>query len=116
MNQNPRHFQAGPDPSGRTWQVDLMWLQTAIAIRHSDSVDVKFALSSGDTRLERVVSLPHPALLELSRKAGRPLTDPWCIRLAAAHLARMIETGDDIEKALVTVGPGRLAELQDIAA
>ena len=116
MDQNCRHFRAGPDPYGRTWQVDLMWLQTAISIRHSDSIDVKFVLSDGDTRVEKVVSLGHADLLALSRKAGRPVTDPWCLRLAASHLTRMIETGDDFEKSLVTVSPEQLAELEGIAA
>jgi len=112
MEQNFRHYQAGPDPSGRTWQVDLMWLQTAIAIRHSDSIDVKFLLSNGDTRIEKVISLRHPDLLALSEKTGRPLTDTWCLRLAAAHLTRMVRTGEDIEKTLVTVSPEALAELE----
>ncbi len=110
MPANFRHFKAGPDPTGRTWQVDLMWMQTAVAIRHSDSVDVKFLLSDGDSRLERVVSMRHPDLLELSLRSGRPLTDSWCSSLAALHLARMVETGEDFEKVLVTVHPSDLAK------
>jgi hypothetical protein len=101
--QNFRHFQAGPDPWGRVWQVDLLWLQTAISIRHSDSVDVKFLLQHGDVLKEVVVSLPHADLLALSKKTGRPLTDPWCMKLAALHLAHIIESGEDFEKKLVTV-------------
>ena len=102
MIDNFRHFRAGPDFRGRTWQVDLLWLQTATAIRHSDSIDVKFLLSDGGARMEKVVSLNYPDLLELSRTTGHPLTDPWCTKLAALHLARMVETGDDFEKTLVT--------------
>jgi len=109
MPPNFRDFQGGPDPFGQLWRVEFLWAQNAISIRHSDSVDVKFALSSGDTRMEKVVALKHPDLLELSRKAGRPLTDPWCIRLAALHLKQMIETGEDMEKTLVTPS---LAELE----
>lgn len=109
MTENFRHFTAGPDPAGRTWQVDFLWLQTAVSIRHSDSVDVKFLLASGDTRIEKVVSLRHPDLLDLSRTAGRPLTDAWCMALGARHLGKMIETGADFEKALVTVEPSELA-------
>ncbi len=105
-----RHFKAGPDPFGRSWQVDLLWLQTATSIRHSDSVDVKFLLSDGKTRLEKVISLRHPDLLELSHKTGRPLTDPWCMRLATLHLVSMIETGNDFDKTLVTVKPEELAK------
>jgi hypothetical protein len=110
MAENFRHFSAGPDPSGRRWQVDLMWLQTAIAIRHSDSIDVKFLLWDGDIRLERVISLRHADLLELSRARGREVTDPWCASLAARHLTRMIETGEDLEKTLVTPDLRDLAE------
>ena len=110
MTDNFRHFTLGPDPAGRTWQVDFLWLQTAVSIRHSDSVDVKFLLTSGDTRIEKVVSLRHPDLVDLSRTAGRPLTDAWCMRLAARHLAKMIETGADFEKALATAEPAELAQ------
>ncbi len=46
MFANLRAFEAGPDPYGRTWEVSLLWLQTAVSIRHSDSVDVKFLLRS----------------------------------------------------------------------
>lgn len=109
MLKNFRHFKAGPDPFGCVWQADLLWLQTAIAIRHSDSVDVKFLLSDGETRKEKVIALDHSALLDLSRKTGRPLTDPWCLRLAASHLIRTIETGADLDKTLVAVKPEELA-------
>jgi hypothetical protein len=100
--QNFREFDAGPDPFGRTWHVLFKWLQTAIALRHSDSVDVKFLLRSDDTRIEKTIALSHPDLLELSEKTGQPLTDPWCSRLAALHLKHIIETGEDMEKSLVT--------------
>jgi hypothetical protein len=109
MLKNFRHFKAGPDPFGRVWQADLLWLQTAVAIRHSDSIDVKFLLSDGETRKEKVIALDNSALSELSLRTGRPLTDPWCLRLAASHLIRMIETGADLDKTLVTVKPEELA-------
>jgi hypothetical protein len=92
MTDNFRRFQAA-DPSGRVWDVDFLWQQNAISIRNGDAVDVKFALSSGAERREIVVTLPHPALLEASREAGRPVTDAWCSRLAAQHLKRSIERG-----------------------
>lgn len=112
MLENFRNFQAR-DPFGEVWEVTFLWLQTAISIRHSDSVDVKFALGGGGRRSEKAIALPHPYLLELSRKTGRPITDPWCSRLAATHLRHMIETGEDMEKTLVTV---RLEELEACAA
>jgi hypothetical protein len=99
-----RRFQAGPDPFGRTWDVEFRWLQTGISIRHADTVDVKFVLwTEGEEKQEKVIALPHPALLEVSRETGHPLTDPWCMKLAARHLVYMIESGEDLEKTLVTV-------------
>jgi hypothetical protein len=106
--ENFRQFDAGPDPFGQTWKVEFKWLQTAISLRHSDTVDVKFVLR-GESRVEKTIALPHVALLQLSRKTGRPMTDAWCSRLAAFHLKHIIETGEDLEKDLITVSADELA-------
>jgi len=108
--ENFRQFEAGPDPFGRTWKVQFKWLQTAISLRHSDTVDVKFVLQDGETRAQKTVALPHVDLVQLSKKTGRPMTDAWCSRLAALHLKHIIETGEDIEKDLVTLSAEELAE------
>ncbi|MCS7314373.1 MAG: hypothetical protein RMI94_00625 [Bryobacterales bacterium] len=110
-----RNFQAGPDLLGRTWRVEFLWLQNAIAIRRSDTVDVKFALSSGEEKRAIVIALPHPLLLELSQRAGRPITDPWCARLAATYLKHVIETGEDFEKPIVTARKEVLEALLSLA-
>ena len=111
--QNFREFQAGPDPFGRVWQVEFKWLLTAITLRHSDSVDIKFVLRSDDTKIEKTIALWHTDLLELSAKTGRPLSDAWCSRLAALHLKYMIETGEDMEKSLVTPSLEQLNRLNE---
>ncbi len=104
MLDNVRKFKVGPDPFGRTWDVEFRWLQTATSIRHADTVDVKFeAAPEGEPKYERVIALPHPDLLKASQATGHPLTDPWCMKIAALHLKHMIETGEDMEKTLVTV-------------
>jgi hypothetical protein len=109
MPENSRRFQAGPDPFGRLLEVEFRWLQTGISIRHADTVDVKFQLwTEGEPRQEKVLALPHPALLELSRETGHDLTDAWCLKLAATHLIAMIESGEDLEKTLVTLSPADL--------
>ena len=106
MIENYREFQVGPDPFGRTWKVHFSWLQTGISIRHADTVDVKFAISTeGQPFEERVIALPHPVLLVISDKLGHPLTDSWCLKIAALHLQHMLETGEDLEKTLVTMQP-----------
>jgi hypothetical protein len=110
---NFRQFEAGPDPFGRQYTVYFKWLQTAISLRHADTVDVKFVLEEGGTRTEKTIALPHPDLLAVSKGIGRPMDDPWCARLATRHLVHLIETGEDMEKDLVTVP---LAELKAYAA
>jgi len=117
MADNFRRFQAGPDPFGRLWEVEFRWLQTGISIRHADTVDVKFVAWSPagpdskqdpEPKQEKVIALSHPDLLALSAKTGHPLTDAWCLKLAAVHLKYMIESGEDLEKTLVTLPPADL--------
>ena len=110
MNHQSRLFEAGPDPFGRMWKVQFRWLQTGISIRHANTVDVKFFVTpdGGDTE-EKIVSLPHADLLRLTRERNEKLSDPFCMRLAAAHLLHMIETSEDMEKTLVTLTPEELA-------
>jgi hypothetical protein len=110
---NFRQFEVGPDPFGRTWQVLFKWLQTAISLRHSDTVDVKFVLRSDGTQVQKQIAMPHADLLKLSRRTEHEMSDAWCSRLAGLHLKRMVESGEDLEKDLVTV---RLNELSGYAA
>ena len=111
MSDQSRLFEAGPDAFGRMWKVQFRWLQTAISIRHANTVDVKFFVTpdGGETE-EKVISLPHDALLKLTRERSRKLSDPYCMRLAARHLKYMIETSEDMGNTLVSVSPEELAE------
>jgi hypothetical protein len=102
--QNFRQFEAGPDPFGRKFQVLFKWMQTAISLRHADTVDVKFVLVDEDGgRVERTIALPHAELLRVAGEVGRKVDDAWCSRLGAMHLRHLVETGEDMEKDLVTV-------------
>ncbi|MCX6627496.1 MAG: hypothetical protein NTW28_07700 [Candidatus Solibacter sp.] len=84
-------------------------MQTAIALRHSDTVDVKFILvDENGGRTQKTIALPHADLLRVAGDAGRKVDDPWCSRLAAMHLCRLVETGEDMEKDLVTVSAADL--------
>ena len=110
MSGDCRVFEAGPDPFGRTWKVQFRWLQTGISIRHADTVDVKFLVTpDGGSPEEKVIALPHPALLAIFGERGRKLTDSSCMRIAAAHLKHMVETSEDMDKTLVDVSPTELA-------
>ena len=111
MLDNFREFQMGPDPFGRTWQAHFRWLQNGISIRHADTIDVKFGVATGGEPFEeRIVALPHPVLLDVSKKVGHALTDPWCMKLAALHLKHIFETGEDFEKTVVTLEPDQVEE------
>ena len=114
---NFREFEAGPDPFGRKFQVLFKWLQTAISIRHSDTVDVKFVLVDENSgRSQKTIALPHADLLRLSREINRPIDDAWCARLAQQHLLHLIQTGEDMEKDLVTVPPADLKHCAEAVA
>jgi hypothetical protein len=110
MAEQSRLFDAGPDPFGRMWKVQFRWLQTAISIRHADTVDVKFFVTpeQGETE-EKIIALPHQELLNLIRQHGGKLSDPYCMRLAAAHLKHMVETSEDMDKTLVTLSAREMA-------
>ena len=104
-----REFEAGPDPFGRKYQVLLKWLQTAIAIRHADTVDVKFILTADDgASTEKTIALPHASLQQVSQSTGRAMEDAWCARIAAQHLRQLIATGEDMEKDLVTLNTAEI--------
>jgi hypothetical protein len=106
---NFREFEAGPDPFGHKFQAMFRWLQTAISLRHADSIDVSFLLvDESGAQTGKTIALPHPAVNAAAAEIGRAVDDAWCARLAALHLLRVVETGEDMEKDLVTVSPAEL--------
>jgi hypothetical protein len=112
--ENFRDFQLGPDPFGRIWHVQFKYLQTAISIRHSDSVDVCFILDTGsgpDAELmRRTIVIPHAEIRALSQRTGLKVTDSWCSRIAWCKLRNAIETGEDIDKEYLPVTPKELEQ------
>ena len=64
--ENFRDFTCGPDPFGRMWHIELKWLQTAISIRHSDSVDAKFVLECDGAKQQKTIAMPHLTLRNLA--------------------------------------------------
>jgi len=108
--ENFRDFEAGPDPFGRKWHATFKYLQTAISIRHSDSVDVCYILESGGERMVKTVALPHAELKAYTAKAGRTLSDTLCSRIAACEIRRVIETAEDLDKEYLVLGQNQIAE------
>src|SRR3954465_1389098 len=106
---NFRDFEAGPDPFGRKFNVLLKYLQTAISIRHADTVDVKFVLvDENGGRVEKTIAMPHAEVQQVSRSTNRAMDDAWCSRIAALHLLHLVATGEDMEKDLVTMSRGEM--------
>jgi hypothetical protein len=107
--ENFRDFTLGPDPFGRTWHVLFKYLQTAISIRHSDSVDVCFILTSGEEKMIRTVVLQHADLRAYSQSKGRRMDDAWCSRLAYCKLKAMVENAEDLDKEYLLVSAAEIA-------
>ena len=108
--ENFRDFEAGPDPFGRMWQVQFKFLQTAISIRHSDSVDVRYVLHSGDEHAQKTVVIAHPDIRAYSARTGRKITDAWCSRIAKLKIVNAIETAEDLEKDFLSVSPSEIEQ------
>ena len=106
--ENFRDFQAGPDPFDRVWHVQFKYLQTAISIRHSDSVDVRFILESGDERMQKTVVIPLADIRAYAQRTGRKVSDGWCSRLAMCRIRDVVATGADFEKDYLTVTPAEI--------
>ena len=119
---NFRQFEAGPDPFGRKFQVMFKWLQTAISIRHSDTIDVKFVLvdENGPT--------PKPIIgffsLNLCQIKSEALTadeakklprDLSGIRLGRLAVAKAYQR-QGIGKALLVAAMGKFMEIFSAAA
>ena len=103
--ENFRDFEAGPDPFGRVWHVQFKYLQTAISIRHSDSVDVRFILENGDNRIRRPSSFRSPTSAPGPNAPGREVSDAWCSRIAMCRIREVIATAEDLEKDYIAVTP-----------
>ena len=102
-----KNFEVTSELTGERIVVEFRWLQTAISLRHSDTVDVKFLVNGTG----KVVALPHGALEQVCRKVGVGLSDDLCLRIAAEHLREALLTGTDAEKDLLTLTPARVEEL-----
>ena len=87
-------FEVTSSLDGKTYRCRFYTLTTAIATRHSDTVDVKFLVNGKGV----VVALPHPAWAEQQRRTGHFLTDSDAIQIAALFLRELLERGEPIEE------------------
>jgi hypothetical protein len=77
--------------TGEEFRVRFSHLWSAIATRHSDTLDCKFLVNGRGV----VVALALAAFVEFRQRAGRSLTDAEAARLAADCLRRYLEADND---------------------
>lgn len=90
---NYRDFRTQSALSRQEYHCVFVYLQTAISLRHSDTVDVKFRVNGTGV----VVALPHTAWGMYQHSTGCALTDARAAEVAAGILKEALERGDDIE-------------------
>lgn len=79
--------------TGDTYKVRFSHLWSAIATRHSDTMDCKFFVNGRGV----VVALAHTGLLDVRRRAGRSLSDEETAQLAATYLHECLAADRDID-------------------
>jgi len=87
--------------TGEEYQIRFSHLWSAIATRHSDTMDCKFLVNGRGL----IVALPHLALVEFRQRAGRSLFDPEVAQIAAACLREYLEADNDAQVSTLTVAP-----------
>ncbi len=109
--ENFRDFEAGPDPFGRKWHVQFKFLQTAISIRQSDSVDVRFVLSADGETAQKTIVLRNPDIHAFAAAhSDRKVSDTWCSRIAMCKLRHAVSTAEDLENDYIVVAPREMEE------
>jgi hypothetical protein len=88
-----RDFQVQSSLTQHSYRCQFVYLQTAISLRHSDTVDVKFRVDGTGV----VVALPHIAWGQYQQGAGHALSDERAAHVAAGILKEALERGEAIE-------------------
>ncbi len=85
--------------TGEDYTVRFSHLWSAVATRHSDTLDCKFLVNGRSV----TVALAHPAFVEFRERTGRPLTDEEAAQVAAAYLRECLEADRDTDRTLLSV-------------
>lgn len=89
-----------PDPwTGQelhcVWKANVV----AIATRHADAVDVRFAVNDRPVW----IALPHPAWAEYQRRTGHVITDRLTAQIAGRYLRQAVASGYDNGREMYTL-------------
>ena len=85
--------------TGEEYSVLFSHLWSAVATRHSDTMDAKFLVNGRGL----IVALPHPAFVDFKRRAGRSLLDQEAAQIAATCLREYLEAANDPNVAYLTI-------------
>jgi hypothetical protein len=88
-------------------KVRFLHLFSAIATRHSDTIDCKFLVDGQPV----TVSISCPSLTELREKEQKYLKDQQLAEIAALHLRRTLEHGYDATQAELFIDGATLRSL-----
>ena len=88
-------------------KVRFVHLFSAIATRHSDTIDCDFRVDGTPV----TVSIPCPVLTELREKEKKYLSDQQLADIAALHLRRTLEQGYDATEAELVLDAMRFRAL-----
>ena len=92
------------EPLHATWR----GTQVAIATRHADATDIRFAVNGQAVW----IALPNMAWIEQKRKNGKVITDYLAAQIAGRYLKQAIESGYDNGREMYTM---TVAEVLDHA-
>ena len=109
MSELVEPFSVRARLTGEEYAVRFSHLFSAVATRHSDTIDCKFLVNGRGV----VVALAHPAMVEFRRRAGRSLSDEETARIAAAYLRECLEADRDSQRTLLTVPADEVLRLAE---
>ncbi|MBI4466585.1 MAG: hypothetical protein HY656_04050 [Acidobacteria bacterium] len=91
------------------YTVRFSHLWSAIATRHSDTLDCKFLVNGRGV----VVALAHPGVVEFREGAGRSLSDAEAAQIAAAYLRDCLEADRDTDRTTLAVSAEEVLRLAE---
>jgi hypothetical protein len=106
IGMNFREFTCTSRTDGTVYHCFFIFLQTAISLRHSDTVDVRFQVNG--TRI--TVALPHVTFVEYAHHSDI-INDERAARIAATYLCEVLADGGSVED--LTVPAARVLQIAD---
>jgi hypothetical protein len=91
------------EPLHCTWKGTIV----AIATRHADSTDIRFAVNGKPVW----IALPNLAWVEQRRRTGKVITDYFAAQVAGLYLKQAIESGYDNGREMYTMTVDEVLDL-----